>query len=274
MINSGEFFSLDNFRHKLIFPEEDAVWEALDNMKDYLAGFFTGSWPLKNMAGQIDKPLAIYKGEIRKHVEIKLKGSKKSVQAFSNGELLEDASVIMPGANLFDDQIIIGSKSLIESGSLIKGPAVIGNNVEVRQGAYFRGDCLIGDGCVVGHTTEIKGSIMLDGAKAGHFAYIGDSILGNDVNLGAGTKLANLMMIGGTIAVKQGKNRHDTGRRKLGAIMGDRTETGCNTVTSPGTLMGPDSIVYPCIAVPGGYYPAGTVCLPSRDSIRIIRKNS
>ena len=119
---------------------------------------------------------------------------------------------------------------------------MIGSDTEIRQGAYIRGDCLVGKGCVVGHTTEIKGSIMMDGAKAGHFAYIGDSILGNDVNLGAGTKLANLKMMAGSIVVTADKKRYDTGRRKLGAILGDRTETGCNSVTSPGTLMGPDKL--------------------------------
>jgi bifunctional N-acetylglucosamine-1-phosphate-uridyltransferase/glucosamine-1-phosphate-acetyltransferase GlmU-like protein len=109
----------------------------------------------------------------------------------------------------------------------------------------------------------------LDGAKAGHFAYIGDSILGKDVNLGAGTKLSNLKMIPGSIIVTADKKRYDTGRRKLGAILGDHTETGCNSVTSPGTLMGPGSIVYSGVAVPGGYYPSRTVVMPSQGSLRI-----
>jgi NDP-sugar pyrophosphorylase family protein len=116
----------------------------------------------------------------------------------------------------------------------------------------------------------MKGSIMLDGAKAGHFAYIGDSILGKDVNLGAGTKLANLKIIPGSIMVAGEGKRYDTGRRKLGAIMGDRTETGCNSVTSPGTLIGPGGVVYPGVSVPGGYYyPSKTILMPSRGSLRI-----
>jgi NDP-sugar pyrophosphorylase family protein len=115
----------------------------------------------------------------------------------------------------------------------------------------------------------MKGSIMLDGAKAGHFAYIGDSILGKDVNLGAGTKLANLKMIPGSIMVTVEKKRYDTGRRKLGAILGDHTETGCNSVTSPGTLMGPSSIVYPGVSVPSGYYPGRTIIMPSKGSLNI-----
>jgi len=132
-----------------------------------------------------------------------------------------------------------------------------------------RGDCLIGNSCVVGHTTEIKGSIMLDGAKAGHFAYIGDSILGKDVNLGAGTKLANLKMIPGSIMIKKDRKHYNTNRRKLGAIMGDLTETGCNSVTSPGTLIGPRSVVYPGVSVPGGYYPQRTIFMPAPGSLNI-----
>jgi NDP-sugar pyrophosphorylase family protein len=176
----------------------------------------------------------------------------------------------MPGAYLFDDNIIIGAGTVIEPGALIKGPTVIGANTEVRQGAYMRGNCLVGNGCVVGHTTEIKGSIMLDGAKAGHFAYIGDSILGKDVNLGAGTKLANLKMIPGKIIITVDRKFHNTGRRKLGAILGDRTETGCNSVTSPGTLMEPRSIVYSGITVAGGYYQKSTCVMPSRSSVEVL----
>jgi len=215
----------------------------------------------------------IYDGEVRDNLEVKATSPRSSIEVYMKGEKLEGAAVILPGAYLFDDRIIIGSGTIIEPGALIKGPVVIGNDSEIRQGAYVRGDCLVGDGCVVGHTTEIKDSIMLDGAKAGHFAYIGDSILGKDVNLGAGTKLANLKMIPGSVIIKADKERYNTRRRKLGAILGDRTETGCNSVTSPGTLIGPRSVVYPGVAVPGGYYPSRTFFMPSQGSLRIHSTN-
>ncbi|MBM4305902.1 MAG: glucose-1-phosphate thymidylyltransferase [Deltaproteobacteria bacterium] len=186
------------------------------------------------------------------------------------GEIIKEATVILPGAYLANDKIIIGPGTIVEPGAFIKGPVIIGSQCEIRQGAYIRGDCIVGDKCVVGHTTEMKGSILLNGAKAAHFAYVGDSILGKDVNLGAGTKLANLKMIPGSITVTVDKKRYDTGRRKLGAILGDRTETGCNSVTSPGTVMGPGSIVYSGVAVPGGYYPGRTVVAPSQGSLRIV----
>ncbi|MBI2858808.1 MAG: glucose-1-phosphate thymidylyltransferase [Chloroflexi bacterium] len=175
----------------------------------------------------------------------------------------------MPGAYLFDDKVIIGARTVVEPGVLIKGPTVLGADTEVRQGAYLRGDCLIGNRCVVGHTTEVKSSIMMDGSKAAHFAYVGDSILGRDVNLGAGTKLANLKIVPGPVMIAVNRKYYKTGRRKLGAILGDRTETGCNSVTSPGTLMEPDSIVFPGTSVPGGYYPGRSYVRPSRDYIEI-----
>jgi NDP-sugar pyrophosphorylase family protein len=111
----------------------------------------------------------------------------------------------------------------------------------------------------VGHVTEMKNSVMLDGAKAGHFAYIGDSILGQECNLGAGTKCANLKMVKTPITVKCDQKIYETGLRKFGVVMGDRTETGCNAVTSPGTLLGPGCLVAPNVTVKGGYYPPKSV---------------
>ncbi len=269
MFEPEEFFDLKDFAHGDIFFPDEPVWTALNRLKDYMDSFFKDSWPLANVSGQVQKPLVIYNGKVRQDLEVRTAGPKNTVQVFKAGNIIEGPAVILPGAYLFDDRIIIGDGTVVEPGALIKGPAVIGKNTEVRQGAYIRGDCLVGEGCVVGHATEIKSSIMLDGAKAGHFAYIGDSILGNDVNLGAGTKLANLKMIKGNIVITIGRERCDTGRRKIGAILGDRTETGCNSVTSPGTLMGRRSIVYPAIPVPGGYFPGRTIIVPGKDSLKI-----
>ena len=273
MLTSQDFFDLEDFDHQGIFSKDEVAWTVLDRLKDYLATFFQESWPLYNITGQIDKPLVIYNGEVRDDLDVKATGPNSSIRVYMKGETVEGAAVILPGAFLFDDKIIIGSGTIVEPGALIKGPVVIGNDSEVRQGAYVRGDCLVGNKCLVGHTTEIKSSIMLDGAKAGHFAYIGDSILGKDVNLGAGTKLANLKMIPGSVIITADRKRYKTGRRKLGAILGDRTETGCNSVTAPGTLIGPDSIVYSGVAVPGGYYPGRTFFMPSQGTLRIRSTN-
>ena len=165
---------------------------------------------------------------------------------------------VMPGAYLTGDRIFIGAGSVVEPGALVKGPAYIGRNTQVRHGAYVRERVLVGDNCVVGHATEIKDTILLDGAHAAHFAYLGDSILGNHVNLGAGTRLANLKLDNSTVKVHLAGDVYDTAMRKLGAIVGDRVQTGCNTVTNPGTLLAPDCRVY-ALTSPRGYYPRGTI---------------
>jgi NDP-sugar pyrophosphorylase family protein len=165
---------------------------------------------------------------------------------------------VHPSAVLEGDDIAIGTGTVVEPGAYIQGPCIIGDDVEIRHGAYIRGNVIVGDGCVVGHATEVKGSVFLPGAKAGHFAYVGDSVLGRDVNLGAGTKLANLRLAGDEVCVRIGDLRVKTGLRKFGAILGDRVQTGCNSVTNPGTVLGQGALVHPCVAV-GGFHAAGTV---------------
>jgi len=273
MFEPQNYFKLSDSEPRALFPKEEPVWRALDRLEDYLVSFFEAPWPLCGRTGLIERPVVIRHGEARDDLEVRFENNRWSVRTYLKGDLLAEAALILPGAFLFDDRVILGPGTVVEPGALIKGPAVIGAETEIRQGAYIRGNCLVGDRCIVGHTTEIKNSIMLDGAKAGHFAYIGDSILGKNVNLGAGTKLANLKIIPGTILVGAGRKHYNTGRRKLGAILGDATETGCNSVTSPGTLLGPRCLVYPCVCVPAGCYPARTVFMPSKDALKILGAN-
>jgi NDP-sugar pyrophosphorylase family protein len=125
----------------------------------------------------------------------------------------------------------------------------------------------------------VKSSVLLDGAKAPHLAYVGDSILGRDVNLGAGTKLSNLAMkapaaaMGGkaTVSVTIEGRSYDTGRAKLGAILGDHVETGCNAVTNPGCLIGPRTAVYPNASLRPGYYPPDSI-VKLRQKLVVIER--
>lgn len=179
---------------------------------------------------------------------------------------------VSPNAWLEGGRIAIGEGSVVEPGAMIVAPALIGKNCTIRNGAYLRGNVIAGDGCLIGHTTEVKNSIFLNGAKAAHFAYVGDSILGAGVNLGAGTKLANFKAGAGvgTVAVEIGGAREDSGRRKLGAILGDGVELGCNSVTMPGTLVGPGAIAYPCCVLRGSI-PADSI-VKLRQTFQIIEK--
>lgn len=156
------------------------------------------------------------------------------------------------GAWIINPHLVsIGEGSTIEPGAYIQGPALIGKNCTIRHGAYIRGQVLTGDACVIGHATEVKHSIFLNHAHAAHFAYVGDSILGNHVNLGAGVKLANLKLDNRPVIVHANGKRIETGLRKLGSILGDGAQLGCNSVTNPGTLMGKKSISYPCKSLSG-----------------------
>ena len=154
-------------------------------------------------------------------------------------------------AHLEGSHIYISEGVKVEPGAFIKGPCFIGSGTEVRHGAYLRGNVYVGENCVVGHCTEVKHSVFLDGAKAGHFNYIGDSVLGNHVNLGAGTKLANLKMTPGNVILKIEGKSFDSEIRKFGALIGDGTETGCNSVLNPGTILAPESLVFPNVSAFG-----------------------
>ena len=149
------------------------------------------------------------------------------------------------------DLISIGRGTVVEPGVYISGPCLIGENCVIRHGAYIRGDVVTGSGCVIGHATEIKHSILLNDACAAHFNYVGDSILGNGVNLGAGVKLANFKLDHKEVCIFFKGEKVLTGLKKFGAVLGDGVQLGCNAVTSPGTLMGPQSFCYPCAYVKG-----------------------
>ncbi len=180
---------------------------------------------------------------------------------------------VEPGAILEGTDIYIGKGSVVQAGALISGPTIIGENVEIRHCAYVRGNVIIGNDAVVGHCTEIVRSVMLPGAKAPHFNYVGDSILGTGVNLGAGTKLSNLKNDGSNVKTKIDELVIDTGVRKFGAILGDNCLLGCNSVTNPGTILGSSCRVYPC-AVVNGYHTAGSIIKLRQNLVNVISEKA
>ena len=262
MTGPENFFHVSEWAFQDLLAGLDHVWEVLPKLKNYIRDRIHPN--LKSLFQQgpfLTKTVVLYQGDFLEEGFILLPGdaTKGDFQVSYDGKILAGATVIYGGVTLAGEDIFIGEGSVVESGAFIQGPTLIGRQTEVRQGAYIRGACLISDRCVVGHVTEMKNSVMLDGAKAGHFAYIGDSILGHQCNLGAGTKCANLKMVKTPITVKCGQKIYETGLRKFGVVMGDRTETGCNAVTSPGTLLGPGCLVAPNVTVKGGYYPPKSV---------------
>ncbi len=262
MLTSSDLFDLAKFSHRNLFKGNQYAWQALHDLKSYMAGQRYPDLNDINQGEPLTSTLILHQGEIIAGSEVKIEfgdATKGKLLVFQDQNILQGASVIMAGAVLLGREIHIGSGTIIESGAFIQGPAIIGNNCAVRQGAYLRGHCLAGNGCVLGHTTEVKHSIFLNNAKAGHFAYVGDSILGNQVNLGAGTKLANLRFTAGNIQIKTSDQTIDTDLRKFGAILADHVQTGCNSVTSPGTIIGKKAMLLPNTTASSGLHRANSL---------------
>ena len=134
----------------------------------------------------------------------------------------------------------------------IEGPCYIGKNTVVRHSAYLRKGTWMCEGSLVGHSTEVKNSILLPKSKAPHFNYVGDSILGFGVNLGAGAKLSNVRNDRREVIVTlEGGSKLETGLRKFGALVGDESQLGCNVVTNPGVLICPGTLIPPNETVTG-----------------------
>ncbi len=150
--------------------------------------------------------------------------------------------------------VFVGEGAMVGPHAYIDGPAYLGEGCSVGHGAYLRSNVVLAPGAKVGHATEVKRSVLLAGAAAPHFNYVGDSVVGSGVNLGAGAKLANFRALAGTIKV----SGFDTGLRKFGAALGDGVILGCNSVTGPGTVVGPRSAAYHGSML-RGLYPADTV---------------
>jgi NDP-sugar pyrophosphorylase family protein len=154
------------------------------------------------------------------------------------------------GFTLLKDGVLIGENVKISPTATIEPPAVIGAGTEIRPGAYIRGNVITGENCVIGNSSELKNCVLMEHVQVPHYNYVGDSVLGNNAHMGAGSICSNLKSGGGNITV-HGEEEYATGLRKLGAIVGDKSEIGCGCVLCPGTVIGRGSIIYPLLTVMG-----------------------
>ena len=145
----------------------------------------------------------------------------------------------------------IAKSARIAPSASISGPCIIGEESEVRHCAFIRGNALVGNGAVVGNSTELKNVILLDGVQVPHYNYVGDSILGYKAHLGAGAITSNVKSDKSTVVIRANEERLDTGRKKVGAMIGDLVEVGCGCVLNPGTVLGRGCTVYPLSSVRG-----------------------
>lgn len=149
--------------------------------------------------------------------------------------------------------IFIGRGTIIHPTAVILGPAVIGNNCTIGPHAYLRENCLIGNNVHIGHAVEIKNSIIMDNSVIAHLNYVGDSIVGRNVNISGGAILANFRLDHQPVIIRFSSKKNKTGLRKLGSIIGDDSFIGVNAVLNPGTILGKRSKVYPLVSVKGVY---------------------
>ncbi len=203
-MEARSLLDLSQTDHADLFSDDQPVWSALPQIKDYLKA-----------------KLARVEGSLLR------------------GDIDERA--------LIGEQVFIAADAIVEANAVIKGPAWIGAGTVVRSGAYVRENVIVGDGCVLGNSSEFKNCLLFNSCEVPHFNYVGDSILGYKGHLGAGVICSNVRLDRKSIRLRDTDgSRIDTGLRKFGAIVGDGTEVGCNSVLSPGTILGRDCIIYPC----------------------------
>ena len=251
------FPKLNHFAHNDIFQDIKQVWDPLKKLDKII---------LKLLAEDLNgDPLEKTPGLIL--------DSSSSVKGIAVERWIKlETPIISKTLGIW-----IGSGTILEPTAIIKGPAIIGKDNEIRQGAYIRGGILMGDNCVIGHCTEIKNSILMNHVEAGHFNYIGDSILGSFVNMGAGSRLANVQFrrleekmndFINVIEIPMEGKLISTELTKFGAIIGDNVEVGCNAVICPGALIAKDNWIYPNCTVPKGFHAPGHFITPSDRKLR------
>ena len=172
------------------------------------------------------------------------------------------------GFSEIETGILVGRDVKIAPTATIIPPAIIGHGTEIRPGAYLRGNVITGENCVLGNSSEFKNCILLDKVQAPHYNYVGDSVLGNKAHMGAGSICSNLKSDGKAVVI-HGDEDIETGIRKIGGILADGADIGCQCVINTGTVIGKRTSVYPLTAL-RGVIPADCI-VKAMDNI-VIRK--
>lgn len=156
------------------------------------------------------------------------------------------------------EHVWVANNATVAPSAFINGPTIIDEEAEIRHCAFIRGNAIVGKGAVVGNSTELKNVVLFNKVQVPHYNYVGDSILGFKAHMGAGSITSNVKSDKTLVVVKNGDEKIKTGLKKFGAMLGDHVEVGCNSVLNPGTIIGPNSNIYPTSCV-RGCIPAGSI---------------
>jgi len=162
------------------------------------------------------------------------------------GPTLPEEEFAHPSENVW-----IAKDAIVFPSASITGPCIIDRGAEIRHCAFIRGNAIVGKHTVVGNSTELKNVVLFDSVQVPHYNYVGDSILGYKAHMGAGSITSNVKSDKSLVSIINGDEIIPTGRKKVGAILGNYVEIGCNSVLNPGTIIGPDSHIYPISSVRG-----------------------
>ncbi len=168
------------------------------------------------------------------------------------------------GYHFIEEGVLVGENVKIAKTATIEPPCIIGKDTELRPGAFIRGNVIIGEKCVIGNSSELKNSILLNHVQVPHYNYVGDSILGDYAHMGAGSILSNLKS-GGKNVVIHGDKEYETGLRKIGGFLGEHADIGCGSVLNPGTVIGKNTQVYP-LSMLRGVFPENSI-VKSQDKV-------
>lgn len=170
----------------------------------------------------------------------------------------------------YSENVLIGENVKIAPTATIEGPAIIGSGTEIRPGAFIRGCLITGNNCVIGNSSELKNSILLEKVQVPHYNYVGDSVLGNFAHMGAGSICSNLKTDGKPVVI-HGDEDYVTGLRKIGGILGDYADIGCGCVLNPGTVIGKKTSVYPLNSL-RGVFPEGCIVKSMNNIVKRIEE--
>lgn len=175
----------------------------------------------------------------------------------------------IPGFTLLKEGVLVGEGVKIAPTATIEPPAIIGPNTEIRPGCYIRGNVITGPDCVLGNSSELKNAVLLRHVQVPHYNYVGDSVLGNFAHMGAGSICSNLKSDGKNIII-HGSKDYETGLRKIGGILGDHADVGCQCVVNPGTIIGKGTRIYPLTSL-RGVYPENSIVKAQHTVVEMVK---